>query len=108
MKKDQKRAILRCRRGAQPLEGSRFVIRQLCNLAASGSREWPSVRFCPSRQFRAGDATGHRTATPRNVPGSRPLQTDRATILQSGSPPGVGQAMPLGIHDADEKAPSIE
>jgi hypothetical protein len=21
---------------------------------------------------------------------------------------GVGQAMPLGIHDADEKAPSIE
>ena len=108
MKTDLRHAILRCRRGAQPQEGSRFVIPQLCNLAAGGSREQPSAMFCASRQFRAGDATADRTATPRNVSGSRPLHTDRAAILQSGSPPGVGQAQPLGIHDADEKAPSIE
>jgi len=108
MKNDLRRAILGCRRGGQRLEGSRFVIRQLCNLAAGGSRERPRAMFCPSRQFRAGDATAHRTTTPRNVPGSRPLPSDRTAILQSGSPPGVEQAMPLGIHDADEKAPSIE
>ena len=35
------------------------------------------------------DTTGHRTATPRDVPGSRLLLTDRAAMLQSGSPPGV-------------------
>jgi hypothetical protein len=108
MKIDLRRAIQGCRRGAQRLEGSRFVRWQLCSLAAGGSRERPRAMFCPSRQFRAGDATAHRTATPRNVPGSRPLQTDRTAILQSGSPPGVGQAMPVSIHDADEKKPSIE
>jgi hypothetical protein len=36
----------------------------------------------------------HRTATPRDVPGSRPLLTDRAAMLQSGSPPGVWSAQP--------------
>jgi len=36
----------------------------------------------------------HRTATPRDVPGSRPLATHRAAMLQSGSPPGVRSAQP--------------
>jgi hypothetical protein len=43
--------------------------------------------FCPSRLFRAADTTGLRTATPRDVPGSRLLPTHRAARLQSGSPP---------------------
>jgi len=34
----------------------------------------------------------HRTATPRDVPGSRLLATHRAARLQSGSPPGVRSA----------------
>jgi crossover junction endodeoxyribonuclease RuvC len=34
----------------------------------------------------------HRTAAPRDVPGSRLLLTDRAAMLQSGSPPGSGQS----------------
>jgi hypothetical protein len=46
--------------------------------------------FCPSRLFGAADTTGHRTATPRDVPGSRLLAAHRAAMLQSGSPPGGG------------------
>ena len=36
-----------------------------------------------------GATTAYRTATPRDVPGSRLLPTHRAAMLQSGSPPGV-------------------
>jgi hypothetical protein len=46
-------------------------------------------KFGPARLFRAAATTAHRTATPRDVPGSRLLPTHRAARLQSGSPPGV-------------------
>jgi hypothetical protein len=36
---------------------------------------------------------GHRTAAPRDVPGIRLLLTDRAAMLRSGSPPGVGPTL---------------
>jgi hypothetical protein len=44
----------------------------------------------PSRLFVRHHTRPDRTATRRDVPGSRLLPTDRAAILQSGSPPGVG------------------
>ncbi len=37
---------------------------------------------------------GHRTAARTDVPGSRLLLTDRAAMLQSGSPPGVWATRP--------------
>src|ERR1700678_397554 len=79
-------------KSAERLEGSRFVIRQLCNLAASGSRERlvvvqfyrPAVCPAPSKQRRL-------VKTSRwVVPGSRLLPSDRTAALQSGSPPSVG------------------
>jgi hypothetical protein len=33
------------------LEGSRFISRQLCRLAAGGSRELLLVTFCPAPPF---------------------------------------------------------
>ena len=39
-----------------------------------------------------GDTAAHRTAAPRDVPGSRLLLTHRAAMLRSGSPPGLGHA----------------
>jgi hypothetical protein len=68
-------------RGSNALEGSRFVGWQLYGLLAGGSRERLNAMFCPSRLFRAADTTAHRAATPRDVPGSRLLLTDRAAIL---------------------------
>jgi hypothetical protein len=55
---------------------------------AGGSRERLDAMFYPSRLFRAADTTVHRTATPRDVPGSRLLPADRAATWQSGSPSG--------------------
>jgi hypothetical protein len=80
---------------AQGLEGSRFTRWQLYRLLAGGSRELPSAMFCPSRLFCCGDKAAHRTAAPRDVPGSRLLLTHRAATLRSGSPPGVKPLYPL-------------
>ena len=60
--------------------------------------------FCPSRLFRAAATTAHRTATPRDVPGSRLLPTHRAARLQSGSPPGVWSAQPAASAHVDPAA----
>jgi hypothetical protein len=43
----------------------------------------------PSASILLWDTTAHRTAAPRDVPGSRLLLTHRAAKLQSGSPPGA-------------------
>ena len=78
---------------SQRLEGSRFVIRQLCNVAASGSRKRLSVML--SRIASVLEVTGtcknDRAAQLRNVPGSRLLPNYKAAELQSGSPPGGGR-----------------
>jgi len=42
--------------------------------------------FCTSRLFCAADTPAHRTATPRDVPGSRVLATYRAARLQKRLP----------------------
>jgi len=39
----------------------------------------------------------HRTAAPRDVPGSRLLLSDSAAKLRSGSPPGVGPLYPPSV-----------
>jgi len=45
------------------------------------------------------DTTAHRTAAPRDVPGSRLLLNHRAAMLRSGSPPGVGPlSAPIHVH----------
>jgi hypothetical protein len=87
---------------SQRLEGSRFgvYLAALANLVSTstrpkrvktgGSRERLRTRFCPSRLFRAASHQNDRTATRRDVHGSRLMPNDRAAILQSGSPPGVG------------------
>jgi hypothetical protein len=87
-------------RGKSPqrLEGSRFAIRQLCNLAASGSRErlvvvqvYPSGAY-PSlpeqrRLVKAlrCDVSGSRLSNPE---GFRWLPSHGTNALRSGSPPG--------------------
>jgi len=76
------------------LEGSRFVIRQLCNLAASGSREhFDAVRFYGRRPKRSPSQESRWEETLRWViPGNRLQSPDRAAQLKSGSPPGAGPA----------------
>src|ERR1700739_3899071 len=81
------------RKSPQRLEGSRFVIRQLCKVTASGSRErlvfvqsYRSVAY-PSRL----ELRRLVKASRWDVPGSRLLPSDRTNALQSGSPPGVGR-----------------
>jgi hypothetical protein len=81
---------------AHRLEGSRLAASQLCRLAAGGSRERPSAaqlyQTCvhrPSERRRWANA-------PRSVIlGSRLQPSDRTSKLQSGSPPGSGDARPL-------------
>ena len=63
-----------------------------CLLAAPGN--YPT-QFLPIASIPCGDATARRTATPRDVPGSRSLQTDRAAMLQSGSPPELLELLEL-------------
>src|ERR1700722_5106953 len=79
-------------RSPQRLEGSRFVVRQLCTLAASGSRE----RLLVVQFYRP---TGHPSPSKQRrwekplrwvIPGSRLLPSDRTATIQSGSPPSVG------------------
>src|SRR6202522_2207468 len=77
------------------LEGSRFTRWQLYRSAAGGSRERPNAMFCPSPLFRAGDPTAHRTAAPRNVPGSRLLLTYRTAMLSRGR--GTAPLQALGM-----------
>jgi hypothetical protein len=50
--------------------------------------------FCPPRLLRAAVTTAHRTATPRDVPGSRLLPAHRAARLQSDI------SRPLGLRSA--------
>lgn len=82
---------------AHRLEGSRLAASQLCRLAAGGSRERPSaaqlyqtwVHRSPSERRRWANA-------PRSVIlGSRLQPSDTTSKLQSGSPPGSGDARPL-------------
>jgi len=80
-------------KSSQRLEGSRFAIRQLCNLAASGSRE----RLVIVQLYRWGDyplpSEQRRLvkASRWDVSGSRLLPHDRTAEVQSGSPPGAGR-----------------
>ena len=89
--------------GKVALEGSRFyAVEHLARRPEEitsetpenfASRRLPGMtqrNVLPVASFRTGDATTQRTAAPRDVPGSRPLQIDRAAMPQSGSPPGVG------------------
>jgi hypothetical protein len=77
---------------AQRLEGSRFIIRQPCKLAAGGSRE----RLLVVQFYRLG--VNRSSSKPSRwvkalrwaVRGSRLLPSDRTATLQSGSPPGLG------------------
>jgi hypothetical protein len=84
---------------AQHLEGSRFVTRQLCKLAASGSREWPiAVQFygrCANRLLL--EQRPWVKALRWVFHGSRLLPSDRTAKLQSGSPPDVGHATCRGV-----------
>ncbi|MFZ0504729.1 MAG: type II secretion system protein [Chthoniobacterales bacterium] len=81
---------------AQRLEGSRFATRQLCKLAASGSRERPRVgRFYVRRPNQFAPKQGGWVQAPRWViPGSRQQPSYRTARRQSGSPPGAGHAPP--------------
>jgi hypothetical protein len=57
------------------------------------SRRLPGTtqrKVCPPPLFCCVDTTAHRIAARRDVLGSRLLLTDRAAMLRSGSPPGVG------------------
>src|ERR1700733_2567355 len=82
----------RCGKSAERLEGSRCAIRQLSNLAASGSRERLVVgQFYRSAVHRSFSNQRRLVKTSRwVVPGSRLLPSDRTAALQSGSPPSVG------------------
>jgi hypothetical protein len=42
------------------------------------------------------------------IPGSRLLATDRAAMLRSGSPPGLGHATPGALPEDDEESDSTE
>ena len=70
------------------LEGSRFAAWQLYDLAAGGSRERLEVWqfYGPLYPLHAISAMGKTLRWV--IPGSRLLLTDRAAMLQSGSPPG--------------------
>ena len=87
-------------RAAQGREGSRFVIRQLCKLAPSGSREWPSaLRFYRQPANRSPSEQSRWVKVLRWVIcGSRLLSFDRIAILQSGSPPNFRQGMSLDVN----------
>ena len=78
-------------RGKSPqrLEGSRFAIRQLCNVAASGSRErLVTVQLYPSGAYPSLPEQRRLVkASCCDVPGSRRLPSDRTNALQSCSPP---------------------
>jgi uncharacterized protein (DUF433 family) len=72
--------------------------------------------FCPSHLLPAADTEAHRTATPRDVPGSRLLPTHRAARLQSGLPdvasPGVSDdgakfGSPPGVRSAQPATPDL-
>jgi tetratricopeptide (TPR) repeat protein len=95
---ERKRAGTNERRGqaTQRLEGSRFVTKQLCKLAASGSRERPSaVQFYrASADQQPSEQNLWVNALRWVIPGSRLLPSDRTAELQSGSPPGPGPATP--------------
>ena len=92
-------------KSAERLEGSRFAIRQLCNLAASGSRE----RLVVVRFYRSGarpSPSEQRPAVKASrwaVPGSRLLPCDRTAELQSGSPPGFGRCGAVFLRRATKK-----
>jgi len=59
--------------------------------------------FCPSPLFCYGDTMVHRTAAPRDVPGSRLLPILRAATLQSGSPPkGIGEIRLINVPSPPE------
>ena len=79
---------------AHRLEGSRFAALQLCNLAASGSRERPSAAQLCRRHVNRSTSEQRRwvKASRWAAPGSRLLPSDRIAELQSGSPPGDGDA----------------
>jgi hypothetical protein len=79
---------------AHSLEGSRFAIRQLCNSAASGSRE--RFRAMQLHGPRANPSPSEQSRWEKTlrwvIRGSRLLPPDRAAQLKSGSPPGAGHA----------------
>jgi hypothetical protein len=53
----------------------------------------------PIASVPSGDTAAYRTAARGDVPGSRLLATRRATMLQSGSPPGLGHATPCSYEN---------
>jgi hypothetical protein len=109
MRKEHRRVANKPRvERTERLEGSRFLAWQLYGLLAGGSRERLSAMFCPSPSILAvGIQTANRTAARRDVPASRLLLTDRAAMLRSGSPPGVGPLYTLGENgfEDDEETP---
>jgi hypothetical protein len=68
--------------------------RQLYRMAASGSRESPSLMFLSIASVSKvpDQRQTDRTAQSGAVPGSRLLPSDRTAALQSGSPPGRGRS----------------
>src|SRR5580692_3957780 len=81
---------------AHGLEGSRFATRQLCNLATGGSRKRLSAAqlYGPRAERHPSDQTRWIKALRWVIPGSHLRPLDRTAKLESGSPPGAGQAMP--------------
>jgi hypothetical protein len=99
----------------QPLEGSRFVTRQLCRLAASGSRERllvmqfyrPGLQWSPSEPSRWGKnvTLGNSREPPVCPEGFRWLPADRTAALSrgrgTGSPPRVGVGYAVFVRRAN-------
>src|ERR1700740_1087335 len=81
------------RKSPQRLEGSRFAIRQLCNVAASGSRKrLVVVQLYPSGAYPSLPKQRRLVKALRSdVSGSRLPPSDRTNTLESGSPPSVGR-----------------
>src|ERR1700678_887936 len=82
---------------ARALEGSRFAIWQLCNLAAGGSRERLNAMqlYRPCADRHPSEQSRWINALRWVIPGTRLLPPDRTAKLKSGSPPDAEQATRL-------------
>ena len=82
---------------ARALEGSRFAIWQLCNLAAGGSRERLNAMqlYRPCADRHPSEQSRWINALRWVIAGSRLLPPDRTAKLKSGSPPDTEQATRL-------------
>ena len=77
----------------------RFTRWQLYRLLAGGFPGMTQRNALPTASVLLRDTTAHRTGARRDVPGSRLLLTDRAAMLRSGSPPGLGHATPGSLRE---------